>query len=47
LLDSGEAADALYYIMPFADGESLRDWLLRQKQLPLEDLAVDTVRSCS
>ena len=37
LLDSGEAAGTLYYVMPFVDGESLRDRLNREKQLPLED----------
>src|SRR5207244_12232969 len=34
---SGEAAGALYYVMPFVEGESLRDRLTREKQLPLED----------
>ena len=37
LLDSGEAAGVLYYIMPFVEGESLRDRLTRQKQLPLDE----------
>jgi len=26
-----------YYVMPFLEGESLRDRLNREKQLPLED----------
>ncbi len=37
LLDSGSAAGLLFYVMPFVEGESLRDRLDREKQLPLED----------
>ncbi len=37
LYDSGEAAGFLYYVMPFVDGESLRDRLTRQKQLPIDE----------
>ncbi|HEY6059757.1 MAG TPA: protein kinase, partial [Gemmatimonadales bacterium] len=37
LLDSGEAAGFLYYVMPYVEGESLRDRLTREKQLPLGD----------
>jgi serine/threonine-protein kinase len=37
LLDSGEAAGFLFYTMPYVEGESLRDRLAREKQLPLED----------
>ena len=37
LYDSGEAAGFLYYVMPFVEGESLRDRLLREKQLPVAD----------
>ncbi|HMA39053.1 MAG TPA: protein kinase [Gemmatimonadales bacterium] len=37
LLDSGEARGLLYYTMPYVDGESLRDRLNREKQLPLDD----------
>ena len=36
LYDSGVAGDFLYYIMPFVEGESLRDRLTREKQLGLE-----------
>ncbi len=36
LLDSGDAEGFLYYIMPFVDGESLRDRLNREKQLSIE-----------
>jgi tRNA A-37 threonylcarbamoyl transferase component Bud32 len=37
LYDSGEAAELLYYVMPYVEGESLRDRLDREKQLPLDD----------
>ena len=37
LHDSGEADGFLYYVMPYVEGESLRDRLSREKQLPLED----------
>ncbi|UCF41660.1 MAG: serine/threonine protein kinase, partial [Gemmatimonadota bacterium] len=37
LHDSGEADGFLYYVMPYVEGESLRDRLEREEQLPLED----------
>ena len=37
LLDSGEADGTLFYVMPFVEGESLRQRLERDKQLPLGD----------
>src|SRR5947208_9386900 len=37
LHDSGEAAGFLYYVMPFVEGESLRDRLHREPQLPIEE----------
>jgi TolB-like protein/Tfp pilus assembly protein PilF len=41
LYDSGGTPEAsgafLYYVMPFVEGESLRDRLNREKQLPLDD----------
>ena len=37
LIDSGTADGLPYYVMPFVEGESLRDRLNREKQLPLED----------
>ena len=37
LHDSGEAAGLLYYVMPYVTGESLRDRLEREKQLPVEE----------
>jgi len=35
--DSGNADGFLFYVMPFVDGESLRDRLKREKQLPVDD----------
>jgi eukaryotic-like serine/threonine-protein kinase len=37
VLDSGQAAGHLWYTMPFVDGESLRDRLVRERQLPVDD----------
>ena len=37
LYDSGEAEHFLFYVMPFVEGESLRDWLDRVKQLSVDD----------
>jgi eukaryotic-like serine/threonine-protein kinase len=37
LYDSGEIGGALYYVMPLVEGESLRDRLAREGQLPLDD----------
>lgn len=37
LLDSGEVDGLLYYVMPYADGGSLRQRLDREKQFPLDD----------
>ncbi len=37
LYDSGEANGLLYYVMPYVEGESLRDRLAREKQLPVDD----------
>ena len=37
LFDSGEAHGLLYYVMPFIEGESLRECLVREKQLPIDD----------
>jgi serine/threonine-protein kinase len=37
LHDSGVADGLLFYVMPYVEGESLRDRLTREKQLPLED----------
>jgi serine/threonine-protein kinase len=43
MLDSGEAAGQLWYTMPYVRGESLRDRLRREAQLPIE-VAVDLAR---
>jgi len=37
LYDSGEAGGFLYYVMPLVEGESLRDRLSREKQLPVDE----------
>ncbi len=37
LYDSGETEGLLYYVMPFVEGESLRDRLNREQQLPIHD----------
>jgi serine/threonine-protein kinase len=37
LIDSGNSDSFLWYAMPFVDGESLRDRLQREKQLPIAD----------
>jgi tRNA A-37 threonylcarbamoyl transferase component Bud32 len=37
LIDSGEVQGTAYYVMPFVEGESLRDRLHREKQLPVAD----------
>jgi eukaryotic-like serine/threonine-protein kinase len=37
LFDSGESAGQLWYAMPFVAGESLRDRLRREVQLPIAD----------
>ncbi|MDZ4673069.1 MAG: protein kinase [Gemmatimonadota bacterium] len=38
LLDSGAADGLLYYVMPYVSGETLRDRLDRERQLPIEDV---------
>ena len=37
LHDSGEADGFLYYVMPYIEGETLRDRLEREKELPVEE----------
>ena len=37
LFDSGAADSFLYYVMPYVEGESLRDRLARERQLPVAD----------
>jgi eukaryotic-like serine/threonine-protein kinase len=46
--DSGETDGQLWFTMPFVEGESLRDRLRRDKQLPIEDalrIATDAARA--
>jgi TolB-like protein/tRNA A-37 threonylcarbamoyl transferase component Bud32 len=38
LYDSGEAGGTLFYVMPYAEEESLRDRLAREGQLPVEEV---------
>ncbi len=44
LFDSGEADSFLFYVMPYVEGDTLRDKLDREKQLAVED-AIDITRS--
>jgi serine/threonine-protein kinase len=44
LYDSGEADGDLYYVMPFVEGESLRDKIDRERQLPVDE-AVSITRA--
>jgi len=37
LFDSGEASGFLHYVMPYVDGETLRDKLNREKQLGIQE----------
>jgi serine/threonine-protein kinase len=37
LIDSGQAAGSLYYVMPYVRGETLRARLVREQRLPLKD----------
>jgi hypothetical protein len=37
LFDSGEAEGIVYYVMPYVEGESLRDRLTREHQLPVDE----------
>jgi tRNA A-37 threonylcarbamoyl transferase component Bud32 len=37
LFDSGTAHEQLFYVMPYVEGESLRDRLQREQQLPIEE----------
>ncbi|MFV1988802.1 MAG: serine/threonine-protein kinase, partial [Gemmatimonadota bacterium] len=46
LFDSGVADGFLYYVMPFIEGETLRDRLDRERQLPVED-ALSLTKACA
>ena len=38
LFDSGAAAGLLFYVMPFVEGETLRNRIEREKQLPVDEV---------
>src|SRR5688572_23715771 len=38
LFDSGEADEFLFYVMPHVEGESLREKLDRERQLPIDEV---------
>src|SRR5207244_13230744 len=42
LYDSGAAGELLYYVMPYVDGESLRQRLERERQLTVEEAVAIT-----
>src|SRR5688500_9133208 len=44
LFDSGEAQGFLYYVMPYIEGESLRDLMTREGRIPI-DQACSIARS--
>ena len=46
LHDSGECDGFLYYVMPLIEGETVRDRIIREKQLPIAD-AVRIARECA
>jgi serine/threonine-protein kinase len=37
LFDSGEADGTVFYVMPYVEGESLRDRIRREQQLPIDE----------
>src|SRR5262245_23754559 len=37
LFDSGEAGGSVFYVMPYVEGESLRDRIRREHQLPVDE----------
>ena len=44
LFDSGEADGLLYYVMPYVEGESLREHLDRDQQLPISGSGQSRIR---
>ena len=47
LFDSGEAGGFLFYVMPYVAGETVRDRLNREKQLPIADAVRITTEAAS
>ena len=47
LFDSGEADSYLFYVMPFVQGETLRDRMNREKQLPVAEAVRITIEVAS
>jgi len=47
LYDSGSADGLLFYVMPYVEGESLRERLSREKQLPVDEAVQLTVQVAS
>jgi len=47
LYDSGEADGLLYYVMPYVEGETVRERLRRERQLPVEDAIEITAQVAS
>ena len=47
LFDSGEADGLIFYVMPYMAGESLRDRLDREKQLPVDEAVSITLKVLS
>ena len=47
LYDSGEADGLLYYVMPYVEGETVRERLKRERQLPVEEAIEITAQVAS
>jgi len=47
LFDSGEADGFLFYVMPYVEGETVRDRISREKQLPVTDAVRITIEVAS
>src|SRR5688572_14600743 len=46
LLDSGSAGEQLYYVMPFVQGESLRERLAKTGTIPTQEALRNLVEVC-
>src|SRR2546428_6197236 len=47
LIDSGESDGILWYVMPYVEGESLRDRINREKLLPVKDAVQLAIEAAS